>query len=327
VERRTFIQSAVVALVVLLGLNAAVGWLGRRAVPRVIARNAHSSTNFTDAFLGNSVMQAGFSESAWSKAASVTRVSSRPINLGLGWSTAAEHAVLWNELLKAGNHPKRLFYGFFDLQLHEYTNSVWWALGGNMAMGYFVDPELSAKYHAPGSPLGHAFMRAASHVPLFTERITFWGKVEELRRRLSALGLKPAATAANVSGGAAKDEFSAFAAESTEAFVRECGSVLEKHPPFHPAIDDFIDSALQAGCEVYFVEMPMTPEHRRLFYSQPAWAAYKRWLREILAVRRVKLIEAGDWISEPALFHDSLHLGAEGAARFTERLFQETVAR
>jgi hypothetical protein len=324
VERRTFIQAAVVAVILLLGLNRAVGWMGRNAVPRVIVRHAHSSTAFTDAFLGNSIVRAGVSEAAWSRTAAIGKIPSRPVNLGLGWSTPAEHAVLWDELLKTGNHPKRIFYGFFDLQLQEYTNSVWWALGGNMAMGYFVDPELSAKYHAPGSRLGHAFMQAASHVPLFTERITFWGKVEELRRKLAAIGLKSAPSNPEAKDGATKDEFSAFMADSSDAFARHCENVVRENAPFHPAIDDIIESATRIGCKVYFVEIPMTPEHRRLFYARPAWTAYKAWLRGRLEVRHAALIEAGDWVTDPTEFHDSLHLDATGAARFTERLFRET---
>jgi hypothetical protein len=320
-ERRTFIHATLVALILLLGLNQATGWLGQNAVPRVILRKARSSSGFADAFLGNSLVKSGISESVWSDAGTVANLPTRPVNLGIGWSTPAEHAVIWSELLKAGNRPKNLFYGFFDLQLQEYTNSTWWALGGNMAMGYFIDPELSAKYHAPGSTLGHAFMRAAAHVPLFTERITYWGKIEELRRKLSAIGTKPAPHDPNSAAGNGTDEFSAFNAAGSEAFAQSCEAVIRAGIPFHPAIDDIIDSAARVGCRVYFVEMPMTPQHRRLFYSVPEWTTYKRRLREHLAARKATLIEAGDWVPDPRDFGDSLHLNDAGASRFTKRLF------
>ncbi len=319
-ERRTFLQATVVAVVLLVGLNQLVGWLGRDAVPRVVVRKAHASNGYTDVFLGNSIVQDGFSEAAWKRAAP----DGSPFNAGLGWSTAAEHEVLWSEILRGGNRPKRVFYGFFDLKLHEYTNSTWWALSGNMAMGYFVDPALSAKYHAPGSPLGAAFMQAASHVPLFTERTTFWGKVEQLRRRLSAIGMKPAKpNGRTATAPAVKDEFSAFTADSSESFRDECDAVVRTNAPFHPAIDDLLASARDAGAEVCFVEMPMTEDHRRRFYDQPGWTAYKRFLRERLAARGARLIEAADWVSDGEMFKDSLHLGKTGSAVFTERLAAE----
>src|ERR1700754_711865 len=104
-QKRTFFQALAVACAFLLGLNSAVGWLGRNAVPRVLVRQISAEHDLTHVFLGNSVVQAGFDATEFSAAGQANGSHLHACNVGLGWSTPAEHVVLWDQVLKAGHRP------------------------------------------------------------------------------------------------------------------------------------------------------------------------------------------------------------------------------
>ncbi len=319
-DRRPFIQALLVALLLLCGLNLAIGRLGRNAVPRVILREIRATRDLTHVFLGNSVVEAGVSTEAFTAGAAQAGQIVRPFNAGLGWSTAAEHAVLWEQVLAAGQRPKMVFYGFFDFMLHEEQHrDPWWSLAGNVAMAYYVDPRLAAHYHAPGSLAGSVFMQAVAHLALFTERSTFWGKVEQGRRWLSAQGMITTREGASPEA-APQDAFRAFEAKDAESFARRCRELMRDDLPFSPAVRDLIASARQSGARVCLVEMPVPPAHRHTFYAQPAWTDYKRQLKVRLAAEGVSVIEAADWVPEAASFGDSLHLNRTGAQQFSAHL-------
>jgi hypothetical protein len=185
-------------------------------------------------------------------------------------------------------------------------------------MSYFVNPSLSARYYAPHSFVGRTFMEAAHYVPLFTERVTIWAKVEKLRRSLSEIGMRRGD--ADPGSAPAPDVFHALEADNAESFARDCQSVTTTNAPFHPAIDDLIASAKQHGCKLVFVEMPMPPLHRQTFYSRPEWRTYKEHLRERLTAAGAELLEAEDWIPDPAAFGDAVHMLPRGAKEFSRLL-------
>jgi hypothetical protein len=323
-QRRRFLQALALVVVWLLCLNALVGWLGRDAVPRVLVRRIAASHDVTHVFLGNSVVEAGFDPAEFAAGGGNLSTPFHACNAGLGWSTPAEHVVIWDQTLKAGLKPNTVFYGFFDLKLHEPPESAWWSLSGNSAMSYFVNPTLSARYYAPHSFLGKAFMEAAHYVPLFTERVTIWAKVEKLRRSMSEVGMRRGES--EPGSAPAPDVFHALEADSAESFARDCRSTTTTNAPFHPAIDDLIASAKQHGCRIVFVEMPMPPQHRQTFYSRPEWTTYKEHLRERLTAAGAELLEAEDWIPDPAAFGDAVHMLPRGAKEFSRQLAAVSMA-
>jgi hypothetical protein len=78
--------------------------------------------------------------------------------------------------------------------------------------------------------------------------------------------------------------------------------------------------AAAAGGKVYFVEMPMPPDHVRLFYDQPAWAGYRAHLQDMLGGLGATYIDASHWIPEENSYADPLHLTYEGAQLFSRHL-------
>ena len=317
-QKHICLQAIAVAVAFLLVMNSAVGWLGRNAVPRTIVRRIANEHDLTHVFLGNSVAQSGFDAEKFNADAKLSGRAVRACNVGLGWSTPAEHAVLWDQVLKAGHRPETVFYGFFDLKLHEPPDTAWWALAGNSAMSYFVNPKLSARYYAPHSPMGRLFMQGAAYLPLFTERVTIWAKVEKLRRDFSEIGMRHGKL--GDTNGETQDPFRALEAKNGEVFARDCEAVIASARPFHPAIDDLIASAREYRCRLVFVEMPMPPAHRQEFYFRPQWRAYNVYLKERLAAAGAELLEAEDWVPESGAFADAIHLGKSGAEQFTARL-------
>jgi hypothetical protein len=66
--------------------------------------------------------------------------------------------------------------------------------------------------------------------------------------------------------------------------------------------------------------MPIPPLHRRTYYSRPEWSTYKEHLGERLTAAGVELLEAEDWVPDPASFGDAVHMLPRGAKQFSRLL-------
>jgi hypothetical protein len=304
--RRLVLQMLVLLAVVAAG-NGAVAFMSRNSVPRQKLRSIQASPPADVLFLGNSMMEAGVDggafESAWP--------DRRPhaLNLGLGSSTPAEHALL---LRAAGRHAgAHVVYGFFDMQLTDPVPGGWADLTGNRAMSYYANLDSAVALYAPDSPLRAAQMRVVSRVPMLVERMAVWARVEQLRRRLGGFGLPAEET--NRFGRAA--DFDQLAASDPAEFR----AAVDRRAPLNGPVKDLFATARKRGSNVLVVEMPLRAEHRSKVYETEPWRLYRSYLESLVRKEGARYLVASDWISDDG-FADQLHLNSAGAKEFSERL-------
>lgn len=75
-----------------------------------------------------------------------------------------------------------------------------------------------------------------------------------------------------------------------------------------------------AGLTIAVVDMPMHQVHRELFCHTKWWLGYVAHIRNLPAPYRAICMDVVDWIQGDLLFDDPLHLFAQSAAQFSQRL-------
>ncbi len=299
-------------LLLLVALDREVARSSQNTVPRALMARLRQSTDAKALALGNSLIGVGFNEASFDAG---TGLHGRygAINLGMGGSSAVEQLLMLRYALRQGVRPRVVVFGFFDFQLThplEYATSD---LIGNRAMLYYMEPEYARGfYHL--SLHDRAEFEIMRQFELFADRGEVWQRVELFRRTLAQQGMPPEQT--NSMGRAV--DFAMLEYPSAPAFVAECGRASRN--PLIPSIREIALQATAAGSKVYFVEMPMPPEHVQMLYDQPEWAGYRAHLQSMLGGLGAAYIDASHWIPEETAFADPLHLTYEGAQQFSHRL-------
>ena len=322
-----FFILAAIALVILAGYNALI-WFASQTTQRyrLLQTLQHLPPGTDCVFLGNSLMAAGGDPAAFKSA---WRVPQRggdtvatplndppvPVNLALGATTPVEHYLILKHALAQPVHLKYLVYGFFDDQLNAPVSGNWTNLMGNRAFSYYF-PEEAAAFYAPGSRWEMWKLWLIGHIPMFTDRSSFWGKVELLRRWCGQIGMPKQKS--NRFGRAA--DFAELEPRDVASFTERCEAVVRGRKGFSPALRGIFQLAREHGIKVILVEMPMPPKHRQEFYSLPAWADLRAHLRSLAARENASYISASDWVTNNADFEDPLHMNQRGAQVFSRRL-------
>jgi hypothetical protein len=313
--KRIFILALAGILLLLIALDRAVARSAQNTVSRALMARTRVSTDAKAVALGNSVIGVGFNESSFDAAMGLGKQDGA-INLGMGGSSAVEQLLMLRYALqqRARPRPRLVVFGFFDFQLTHPLEYATRDLIGNRAMLYYLEPEYArAFYHL--SLHDRAEFEIMRHFEMFVDRGTVWERVELFRRALAQQGMPP--EKANSMGRAV--DFAMLEYPSAPEFIAECGRASRN--PLIPSVREIALQAEAAGAKVYFVEMPMPPDHVRMFYDQPEWAAgYRAHLQQMLGDLGAKYIDASHWMPDQGAFADPLHLTYEGAQEFSRRL-------
>jgi hypothetical protein len=314
---RRFILLLLIAAAVIVAYNFTVARLGRNAAPRVLMQRIDAEPRVDVLFMGDSTMDSGLHagtfSAAWTKQ---TGQPVRPFNVSLRASTLVEQYLLFRHAV--ARHPgiRTVVLGFWDFKLTKPEPVEWSNLAGNTAMGFYVEPELAASLYAPGNALLGCEFKIAGKVPMYTERLSVWAKVENWRRAAGQIGRPPEAV--NEFGRVA--DFQDLAPASVDEFTRYCDEFVKgRGGPWAPA-QGLLQECRARGIRLVVVEMPMTPRHQRLFYSTESWHRYQDRLEELVEEQGGKFIQAGGWAQDSNLFSDTRHLNRAGAILFSERL-------
>ncbi|HUL15990.1 MAG TPA: hypothetical protein VLV88_08335 [Terriglobales bacterium] len=311
-SKRQFVLALAITLAVVAAINVVLALLAHRTLPRRIMRRAADSPSAEVLAIGNSLMVAGFHESSFDSAAAVLPAHAA-VNLGLGASTPVEQLLLFRYAIAHGMRPRLLLYGFYDFQLTDPVTMTNADLIGNRAILYYLEPEYARRFYSlPAHDVVE--FEVMRFFPMFVERGAVWSKVEEFRRFLSQQGLPHERT--NQFGRAS--DFSLLEAASSQEFAHHCDSALSAG--LASPVEELLRQAHAAAIPVVVIEMPMSPFHRRAFYSSPSWPAYVSHLRSLLAPYDASFVDASDWITDGSLFADNLHLSASGGQEFSRRL-------
>jgi hypothetical protein len=310
--KRIFILALGGILLLLIALDLEVARSSQNTVPRALMARVRESRDAKAVALGNSLVGVGFIEASFDAGWDLDG-RKRAINLGMGGSSAVEQLLMLRYALRQGIRPRVVIFGFFDFQLTHPLEYVTGDLVGNRAMLYYLEPGYARTlYHL--SLHDRAEFEIMRHFELFADRGQVWQRVELFRRNLAEQGMPAEKT--NSMGRAV--DFAMLEYPSAPAFIAECGRASRN--PLIPSVREIALQASAAGSKVYFVQMPMPPEHVQLFYDQPEWAGYRAHLQGMLGDLGATYIDASHWIPEETAFADPLHLTYEGAQQFSRRL-------
>jgi hypothetical protein len=315
--RRQLGMTVAILFLYLVAINFGVAFLTRNSVPRRVLRRAQDAQAARVLALGNSLMAAGFDESAFDSTSGLTPPQGA-INLGLGASSPVEQLLLLRYSLAHGIRPRLLIYGFYDFQLTEPIRFTSGDMIGNHAMLYYVEPSYARHFYSL-SPHDSLEFSALHGIPMFADRGAIWAKVELLRRSLARQGMP--AEANNQFGRVA--DFSLLESASSGEFQMKCEASMSM--PLNPAVNELLRQAHEANIAISIVEMPMRGYHRESFYENQSWKDYIAHVRDLFSPYHATFIDASDWVENDSLFADSLHLSSEGAAILSRRLGESFV--
>jgi hypothetical protein len=311
--KRIFFLALAGILLLLVGVDREVARLSGNTIPRWTMSRVRQSMGAQAVALGNSLIGVGFQESSFDAGMGLDKQDGS-INLAMGGSSAIEQLLLLRYALSQGLRPRVVIFGFFDFTLTHPLEYATRDLVGNRAMLYYLEPEYARGFYHLSLHDGAEF-EIMRHFELFADRGTVWERVELFRRALAQQGMPPEKT--NAMGRSV--DFAMLEYPSAAEFVAECGRAAR-----NPLIGSVREIALQAGAagaKVYFVEMPMPPEHVRMFYDQPQWSAgYRLHLEQMLGSLGARYVDASHWMPDENSFEDPLHLTYAGAQQFSERL-------
>lgn len=310
--KRIFFLALAGILIVLIVLDRAVARSAQNSVPRSLMARARESAGAKAVALGNSLIGVGFVEPAFDAGMGLGNRDGA-INFGMSGSSALEQLLMLRYALRQGLRPRVVVFGFFDFQLTHPLEFDTRDLIGNRAMLYYLEPEYARTlYHL--SLHDRAEFQIMRHFEIFVDRGEVWGRIELLRRKLAQQGMP--SEQANSLGRAI--DFGLLEYPNAPAFIAECGRASRN--PLIPSVREIALQAEAAGSEVYFVEMPMPPEHVQLFYDQPEWSGYRVHLQGMLSELGASYIDASHWMPDQAAFADPLHLSYDGSQQFSRRL-------
>ena len=310
--KRIFFLALAGILILLMALDRVVARSAQNTVPRMLMARTRESTGAKAVALGNSLIGVGFVEPSFDAGMGLDNRDGA-VNLGMSGSSAVEQLLMLRYALQQGMRPRVVVFGFFDFQLTHPPEFDTRDLIGNRAMLYYVEPEYARTlYHL--SLHDRAEFDIMRHFELFADRGEVWGRVELFRRTLAQQGMPPEKS--NSMGRAV--DFGLLEYPSAPAFIAECGRASRN--PLIPSVREIALQAEEAGSKVYFVEMPMPPEHVQMFYDQPEWAGYRAHLQGILSELGASYIDASHWMPEETAFADPLHLTYDGSQQFSRRL-------
>jgi hypothetical protein len=312
-SKRIFFLALAGILLVLGVLDREVARLSWNTVPRWTMSRVRQSTGAQVIALGNSLIGVGFKEPSFDQGAGMAAPSGS-LNLAMGGSSGVEQLLMLRYALQQGVRPRAVVFGFFDFTLTHPLEYATRDLIGNRAMLYYVEPGYARGfYHL--SLHDRAEFEIMRHFELFADRGTVWERVELFRRALEQQGMPPEAS--NSMGRSV--DFAMLEYPSAPAFIAECGRASRN--PLIPSIREIALQAEAAGAKVYFVEMPMPPDHVRMFYDQAEWSGgYRTHLRQMLGDLGAGYIDASHWMPDENSFEDPLHLTYAGAQEFSRHL-------
>jgi hypothetical protein len=311
--KRIFFLALAGILLLLVGLDREAARLSWNTIPRWTMSRVRQSTGARAVALGNSLIGVGFQEPSFDAGMGLDQRSGS-INLAMGGSSGIEQLLMLRYALNQGLRPRVVIFGFFDFTLTHPLEYATRDLIGNRAMLYYMEPEYArAFYHL--SLHDRAEFEIMRHFELFADRGTVWERVELFRRALAQQGMPP--EKANAMGRSV--DFAMLEYPSAPEFIAECGRASRN--PLIPSVREIALQAEAAGAKVYFVEMPMPPDHVRMFYDQPQWSGgYRSHLQQMLGGLGATYIDASHWMPDENSFEDPLHLTYAGAQQFSQRL-------
>ena len=320
---RLFI-SLIFAAVAFVGLNLAMGRWSDRLPAREKAAQVGGSTAANVLLIGNSLLDARINARVFEVISRSYGVDLIPLNAALGASQPADQYLLFREFVSKRT-PTAVVIGFFDFQLtHDQPTTVE-DLIGNRAVAF--DHRIratDAEFIYQLSSLDRIKYLAFRMSPVLSYRANAWKYVEMLRRRLHTFGL-PSDSRSNEFGRVA--DLDAIEYGSVRKFDEDASAFAKAPARFNEANQRMIDQTRSLGARPVLLLMPISPFHRRLFYSRESWDRYLRAVRGLASGRGATVQDGSDWFPDEDDFVDHLHLSASRTDRLSAQISRMLVTR
>jgi hypothetical protein len=310
---RHFITQVFFAGLVLAGANFAIGLMAKTTVASELLHKCRTHINYTDLFIGNSLIASGIDEKTFNESSGGNRIA---FNAGCGSTSPLEHALILQEA--KGPDQGTIFYGFYDTQLTDIPTTDWRSLVGNRTIVFKTDLNNLINLAETKNYLDILVLKFLANAPLIYERLAIWSKVEKARRVIGGVGTTPSK---NTRFGR-KEDFKLLEPKNTQSF----DATLEKTVSTQSSLSKPIQKIISHKNKIVFILMPMTRNHRQNFNSSDSWKSYFQHVKGLLKNQNIELVDALDWIDDP-LFEDNLHLSKAGAIEFSRQLRKFAKAR
>jgi len=292
------------------------------SVPRLMIRQLRQQPKVDMLFLGNSLMASGLDQQSFTSTWSQRGTPPALYNASLPGSSTVEQDLFAREAFRDHKAIKYVVYGFFNDQLTKIPHASWDGFEGNMAMSYYIEPDIAAKYYFPNESILEKWsFRLIGLIPMLRERSQLWKYVEQVRRTLSGMGM-PAITTTRF--GRASD-FDKVGLIQPDVLDRIYDEAVEKAAPFAPPFEEICQLTATNGARLYVVEMPVPSKHRSLNYSSLSWLKYREFLQKQLSHDGIVYISANDWVTDDKCFLDAIHLNEMGAKVFSDHLAKKLI--
>jgi hypothetical protein len=311
--KRSFFAALSILALCLAAANSAVAFLTRHTLPRQSMAMIKNSSGAKVVLLGNSLLVAGFDAAEFNARLQLQNGSKEALNLAMTSTGPIEHLLFLRYALAHGTAPCVVIYGFIGLQMSDPIVLANRDLIGKREVLYYLEPEYARRFYTMSSRDSAEFqiMRRSA---MLSERSAVWGKIERLRRKLSAQGL-PAAEE-NSLGRVA--DFNRMESPDSAGFALQVTAAT--NAPLNPPVEEILRESAKSGARIVVVEMPVTSMYRRKFYDTGAWMKYRAHVQSVLAGQNATYINASDWVADDSLFQDYIHLNSAGATVFSSKL-------
>ncbi len=319
-NRNPLLPCVLTAAICFTGVNVIIDAWTHRLPYRKKLEAIRTASDPNLLFIGNSLMDGHLDEPLLAAHAATHGVVFLPLNAALGASQPFEQRLLFEYASELHPSIRTVVVGIFDFQLTEEGHDKALDLTGNRMVGLdrrFPVSQVAAVYGF-GS-VDRFEVALLQHLPMIANRANVWKYVELLRRSMGKMGMPHVAT----NGMGRVDDFDALEAASSRDFAKVADPFLRQPDHFNSSFESVFDQAHRAGMDAVILLMPMSPYHQSHFYSQSVWSQYRVALLELAQKRRIRVIDASDWMKSEGDFEDHLHMSLPGVHEFTLRLGDE----
>ena len=266
-------------------------------------------------FVGNSLLDYRIDSAALNQGAANQGGASggqtfTPLNTALGATDANDQAFL--ALYALQQHPQlhTMVVGFYDYQLTEEDRVTPVDLVGNHSIAFdsrIPVREVAAIDHFNTFQTGEFLLLRV--LPMAACRVNIWKYAERLRRSMKALGIPP--------------EVIEIMGRPRSYYVTEPRRFLEDPSHFNSSYEYIFSQATAARMHIVLVLMPMSPVHRKVYYTRQTWQDYMVKLQNLSQQRGYTLVDASPWMPDATQFEDAIHMTGTAATTFSFRLGAE----
>lgn len=299
---------------ILVLFNALVAWRVRSQGEELLRQIPHAHA-YDCLFVGNSTMDADLDIVCYAQASAVS--SDHFLKLAIGGGTAEEESLVLNEFFTRGNTAKRVVLGFHDLHLEGNAKHTWSTLTGAFGLIYSTSQTHGLRVYAlPATE--RAKVALTRCVPALARRANLWGKVELLRRALTALGMPTVQTTAY--GRVADFKFYPYLEKDREEAHAVMQQFIQSHAALSRPLQLIVNDCKDHNAELIVLEMPLLKERTDLCVGDPRWQAYRDFRQDSLEESGAHYMRGFESLGGAENFKDPVHMTPHGAELFSRRL-------